>query len=207
MPPESTRRPASRMFIPNHLALVQNVKVRLQSEGASLDGPCGAWRITNEVAWALRNEGAGLLDKPGGNNCRGYATDIVCYSDGTKVDILGDGGGANQPTWNVLDEPPQPERFRPALDPSEPIPGPNPNPEPLPGDHYPGDDKADDMGRILLADYHEAGRELDALSARWALRVCWDTVKGDETGRRFTFAESVAKHRAEWRRELRLPPS
>lgn len=77
---------------------VAQVKAALLAQGHNLSGPCGAFDITANVAWGLRGQGAGVLAKPGGNNCGGYATDIVCWPD-HAIDILGDGGGANTPLW------------------------------------------------------------------------------------------------------------
>ena len=84
---------------PSHLDVVTSMKATLIQQGFFLAGPCGAFHITRHVAWALREEGMGLLAKVEGNNCDGYATDILCYPDGAIVDILGDSGGANTPTW------------------------------------------------------------------------------------------------------------
>lgn len=115
-------------------ALVEQVKAQLVAQGMNLSGPCGAFAITKRVAWALRATGAGLLAKPTGNNCDGYATDIICYPDGRIRDILGDGGGANTPQWpdgelEIVD----PSRYLAAIDPGDtPIPTPEPVPTPLP---------------------------------------------------------------------------
>jgi len=115
------------------LKLVQQVKAQLEAKGLDLSGPCGAFAIVKRVAWLLRDSGAGLLDKPAGNNCNGYAVDIVCYPNGKIRDILGDAGGANIPQWQdgeleVVD----PGRYRMALDPGdEPLPSP-PLPTPTP---------------------------------------------------------------------------
>lgn len=93
------------------LEVVREVKEDLVRRGVALTGPCGAFEITKRVAKKLN---AGLLSKPGGNNCNGYAVDIVCYADGHIYDILQDGGGLNNPTWQdagMVD----PGRFRVAL--------------------------------------------------------------------------------------------
>jgi len=96
--------------------LVVAVKTMLLREGHDLSGPCGAFAITKHVAWALKKTGAGLLSKPGGNNCEGYATDVIVYPDGQLVDILGDGGGANTPQW-AEGEDIDPSRWRPPVEP------------------------------------------------------------------------------------------
>lgn len=98
-PPPSAAQP-----VPSTSAsYVAAIKAMLEGQGVSLSGPCGAFEITKRVAWGLRGRGWGLLDKPGGNNCNGYATDIVMQNDGSGaiVDILGDGGNGNFPNWGV----------------------------------------------------------------------------------------------------------
>jgi hypothetical protein len=127
------------MAFREHGDVVSRIKAELQSRGVDLNGPCGAFQITKRVAWALRAEGAGLLSKPGGNNCDGFAVDIVMYADGAAFDVLSDSGGANVPAWGQI-EPLDPARFRAAIDPGDgapapiplPTPGPAPAPSPLP---------------------------------------------------------------------------
>lgn len=98
------------------IAYVAAVKAQLEAQGVNLLGPCGAFAITKRVAWGLRTRGAGLLAKPGGNNCDGYATDIVCWPD-RAYDILSDGGNTNGPTWNETDVDDLAFRWRPAVSP------------------------------------------------------------------------------------------
>lgn len=105
-------------------AYVAAIKSALLAQGRDLSGPCGAWTIAQNVAWGLRVRGYGLLSKPSGNNCQGFATDIVMQNDGTGVivDILGDGGGNNTPSWNVSGAGEvDPGRWRPT---PAPAPGP-----------------------------------------------------------------------------------
>lgn len=102
-------------------AYVGRVKAWLQSEGHNLNGPCGAFDIVKNVVWYLfvsGSYGVGLLEKSGGNQCDGYATDIVMYSTmhGQIIDILGDGGGNNTPQWGVSDTV-DPARWRPPVQP------------------------------------------------------------------------------------------
>jgi hypothetical protein len=86
---------------------IARVKQWLLSQGRNLSGPCGAFDIVCNAVWYLRlpYPTCGLLDKPGGNQCRGFATDIIMFSDqgGQIIDVLGDGGGANVPQWGVSD--------------------------------------------------------------------------------------------------------
>ena len=97
-------------------AYVGAVKAQLEAQGVNLLGPCGAFQITKRVAWGLRARGAGLLSKPGGNNCDGYATDIVAWPD-RAYDILSDGGNTNGPNWNETDVEDLAGRWRPAVQP------------------------------------------------------------------------------------------
>lgn len=98
-------------------AVVVAVKGELQAKGVNLQGSCGAFAITNEVATRV---GMKLLHKGGGNRAvplpdgsclsgdqtssEGYATDyLILLPSGVGVDILGDGGGANIPQWSTED--------------------------------------------------------------------------------------------------------
>jgi hypothetical protein len=93
--------------------VVVQVIAELNAKGVSMSGSCGAFRITNEVAKRL---GFYLLRKNAGNRAvpqadgsclsgeqttaPGYATDYVI--DPTTFygyDLLGDGGGANNPQF------------------------------------------------------------------------------------------------------------
>ena len=98
--------------------VVASVKAELVARGVSLVDSCGGFQITKRVAWRLRATGAGLLSKPSGNQCEGYAVDIIAYADGRIVDILTDAGGQNGPTWGP-GEPVEAARWRPAVDPGD----------------------------------------------------------------------------------------
>jgi hypothetical protein len=85
--------------------VVAQVKADLTSQGFDFNGSCGAFEITKRVAWQLKDSGAGLLSKPSGNNCNGYAVAIIAYSDGYIYKILSDASedgfptGTNGPQW------------------------------------------------------------------------------------------------------------
>lgn len=124
-----------------HLDTVREAKTFLEMQGANLSGSCGAWQISNLTAWRLRDEGAGILQKPAGNNCRGYAVDVVVYKNGQAYDVLISAGEQNGPSWNdigVLD----PARWHAPIpvedgggppDPDDPPPPPPSSPpDPLP---------------------------------------------------------------------------
>ena len=119
---------------PAHPEVVSAVKDSLVAAHTDLSG-CGAFEITKRVAWQLRGEGVGLLSKPTGNNCQGFSIDFVTYLDGSGVDILGDAGGANIPSWEAR----EPAgallgRWEAPINPGdvEPTPNPTPNPTPTP---------------------------------------------------------------------------
>jgi hypothetical protein len=105
---------------------VAQAKADLQRAGVELTGACGAAKLTNLVAWRLRPQ-YGLLGKLGGfravlrpdGSCEsggapgdptreaGVASDYL-IERGTwhGYDLLGDGGGRNDPHW-LLDATPQ----------------------------------------------------------------------------------------------------
>ena len=123
----------------SHADVVAAVKQVLVARGMNLLGNCGAFEITKRVAWQLRGEGAGLLAKPDGEGCEGFAKDIIAYPSGMIVDILiasGDLGG-NGPSWEIKPAV-EASRWRPVgRDPDgvAPIPGPpavlSPGPPPV----------------------------------------------------------------------------
>jgi hypothetical protein len=112
-----------------HADTVSSVKAALVMRGVSLSDSCGAFEITKRVAWQLRGEGAGILNKTSGNNCQGYSVDIIVYPGGAAFDILGDAGGANNPSWNPVGV--NASDYRPAFDPGD-VTGSNPGPTPGP---------------------------------------------------------------------------
>lgn len=106
---------------------VAQIKAWLLSQGENLQGPCGAFLIVANVAWGIQTlgTGCGLLSKPDGNNCMAYSTDVVCYKDFPNgsariVDILGDAGGQNNPTWQEKgsEENVAMDRWRAPIDPA-----------------------------------------------------------------------------------------
>ncbi len=119
-PPGPDPAPPQTGPVPSESAIyVAQMKALLMGQGWDLSGPCGAFLITKHVAWGLRDRGYGLLSKPGGNNCEGYATDIVMrrQANGDIIDILGDAGNGNVPMWNDPSDHVDPARWRPAVQP------------------------------------------------------------------------------------------
>lgn len=144
--------PTDRTFV------VEEVKRVLEARGVSLTGACGAFSITSRVAWALRAEGAGLLSKPIGTQCGGFAVDIIAYRDGSYVDCLIDAGGANTPAWQVKPDVFDAARWTAPSDPDSftaPAPTDPPTPTPAP---EPPDELRDVMREVieLLGPIHDA---------------------------------------------------
>lgn len=110
--------------------LVAQIKADLVARGEDLSGPCGAFKITKRVAWALRREGYFLLKKPSGNNCEGYSVDYIVHESGQGYDILSDAGGANTPGFTPGDTFTA-DRLGAPIDPVDPV-GTIPTPTPLP---------------------------------------------------------------------------
>jgi hypothetical protein len=101
---------------------VAQVKAALEAQGVPLSGPCGAFEIVENVAYGLRFVGYGLLEKSGGNNCKSYATDvIVCPNRIDIVDLLGDSGGLNTPSWHVRPNEVTSDRWRAPIPPTHPV--------------------------------------------------------------------------------------
>lgn len=69
--------------------------------------------------------------------------------------------------------------------------------KPYPGDLY----FIEKVGMPLEADYTLAGQRLNAGSSTWFARTIFDAIAGT-----MTMEQSIAKHRAEWRAALGLPP-
>jgi hypothetical protein len=107
--------------------VVANVKANLIARGISLLGSDGAFEITKRVAWALRESGIGLLDKPTGNHAEFpvgsgnfFSVDVLCYQDGVYVDMLVASGAANTPAWQIQPSAADvPAKWRAPLDPGD----------------------------------------------------------------------------------------
>jgi hypothetical protein len=115
----------------DHTDVVRAVKAQVVASGVNVDADeCARFEVTKRVAIHLASEQAGLLAKPSGNNCQGYAVDIVAFPSGQIVDILGGGTeGPNTPQYMRL-APVDPGRWRAPL-PIDATPTPQPStPEP-----------------------------------------------------------------------------
>ncbi len=111
--------------------VVAHVKADLVARGVSLSGTCGAFEVTKRVAWTLRASGWGLIAKPSGENCQGYAGDKLVSSTGRFVDLLIDQGGANTPAWQ--ERAASADELAARVDPMDPgdTPAPAPGPPPI----------------------------------------------------------------------------
>lgn len=142
----------SWLWAQDHLEDVKRIRRELTARGVIPAGivnpgnnerPCGVHEITRRVAWALRAEGWGLLEKSSGNHCewkgQRYSMDFVVMPDGRSVDIAvgGDFDGVTTdaaPAWHVEMNANHIGRWRPPIDPEDaPAPVPTPGPiEPTP---------------------------------------------------------------------------
>lgn len=118
---------AKACTMPNHQGLVENVKNYLIAKGQQFNSYCDAFEIVKRVAWALRNEGAGLMTTFHTTQCGGFSADVIAYPDGSGVDILGCAGGPtpdctnNAPSWQPgPDNPEAGVDYAPATDPGDP---------------------------------------------------------------------------------------
>ena len=81
--------------IPNHIDVVKQPRARYEA----LRGPERAHRIVNAVAWALREEGAGLFLKTGGTRFADRSLDVIIFKSGETFDVLKDAEGKAEPAW------------------------------------------------------------------------------------------------------------
>jgi hypothetical protein len=84
--------------------------------------PAGAFEVTKRVAWAYRNEGAGLLIKNGGENIvswkgRSFSASRVCLPNGHIYQVLSDVPTTNAPSFQDNDYV-DPSLYVPAIDPN-----------------------------------------------------------------------------------------
>jgi hypothetical protein len=108
----------------DHADLVIAVENYLESRGIDMTGNCGGFEVVKRVAWALRDEGAGVMSTFHSSACseNGYSGDLVAYSDNSAVDILTLAtSGTPSPHW--LPNPPSTEsgvNYVPPSDPGDP---------------------------------------------------------------------------------------
>lgn len=89
----------------NHAGEVAMAKDELISEGMTFSQSSpecpDRFAITKRAVQKIGG-GAGFLDKPGGNNCEGFAVDIIAFPDGYIYDVLnGTTPDGNGPMWGA----------------------------------------------------------------------------------------------------------
>lgn len=171
------------------------------------------------VAWAvhlaLPQLGVGLNGKRG--NPQDMSQDILAFRNDTGCvnacapgwlelrDIIGNAGTSQASlvygdvTQKTIDLNEKGCWIAPEPVGGEPVPIPEPVPEVPP---YPGDPVFDAVGVALFADYAHAGNAPDPQMGRWFGRTIYDWLAGVTP----TLDASIAKHRADWRAALGLPP-
>ena len=133
----------------------------------------------------------------------GVSHDAIA-SPSQRVDLLGGGndgpdpiGSPATPQW--LEIPPENWRPNNPIIPFEGTAPPVTPPAPV-VPPYPGDPVFDQIGVVLFADYAQAGQPPNPGMGRWFGRTTFDYLAG------MPMADSIKKHRAEWREALGLPP-
>lgn len=86
-----------------HADTVALAKQIVIDRGVDISTICGAFEITKQAAWMLRDIGAGLVDKPTGTQCDGYSVDGVMFQDGAFYDVLIGKTSVNGPAWSHSD--------------------------------------------------------------------------------------------------------
>ena len=114
------------------------------------------------------------------------------------IDVIGAAGSTGAyPTWQVFSVAPEANGAWVQPGPVVPVPPPVPSPPVMPP--YPGDPVFDEIGVVLFGDYAQAGQSPNVGMGRWFGRTVYDYLAG------MPVADSIAKHRAEWRAALGLP--
>jgi len=199
------------MSVPNHFFIVERV---YDAGTYDLTTRAAQARFVDDVVVALHayDPRWGHLRKmPGQTHLHHHAEDAALYRwptgtagypDGAAqaVDFIGGAGGAHP----VLQWSPDPVAYYTDADWLDPVDHERaPTPTPPIAPPYPGDQVWDAVGATLFADYAEAGQAPNARMGRWFGRVMYDWLAQHEP----TLDASLAKHRAEWRALLGLPPS
>jgi len=172
----------------SHQTVVAQKKAILLSRGEDVSGPCGAFKITREVAAdpSVKSEGWGLVHSTGsGCAISGdvYRSDTLMQPNGFTVDILtrseSDNGNTsnnnafNIPSWDQTGNQ-DPANWRAPLSSNVapvpmPVPGPTPTPAPVP---MPILDLTGVYERIKAAEaaterqYSDLSRRIDAVSGQ-----------------------------------------
>ncbi len=120
----------------NYISLVQAARRDTINAGIDVNqDECSRFAVLNRAAWTISrvDPDVGLLWKPTGNNCDGYAVDVLCWPDGVIVDCLGAGpDGPCSALWQENAVHVDPSRWRAPLPPppsrvlNPPVPTPDP---------------------------------------------------------------------------------
>ena len=193
------------MSVPNY----SNVPQQLFNTGLfNLKTEDGQGAFTDAVVATLHgiDERWGHLKKKSGQSqLHGHGEDSALYladepGQSQAVDFIGGAGGSNpQPGWIVDDPRYSKSDWRDPFDhgyEAAPVPPPSAMPP------YPGDQVFDAVGVVLFADYAEAHNAPDPQMGSWFGRTIYDWLAKVTP----TLDASIAKHRAEWRAILGLPP-
>lgn len=178
-------------------AFITHVLARLKAEGYAGWGYVGKTNGEGQYRPPI-----GFPRQVGPYVITGVSHDAI-GSANQRVDLLGGGndgpdplGTPAQPQW--MDIPPEHWRSNNPIIPFDgpvvPVPPPAPVLPP-----YPGDPVFDEIGSALFADYAQAGQPPNAGMGRWLGRTVYDYLAG------MSMADSITKHRAEWRAALGLP--
>jgi hypothetical protein len=205
------------MAIPNLVPLIKPLCDRFPSAWAKAKAPHDDGEFNARVCAVLYYEQG--LTAVGRNGKRGNPTDlsrdiINWKGEGPNPDPVNGGFGTiidfiashESPSASIAQFYPDPNGPGAWVKPltlaqidagAPPVPPSTPPVAVYPGDLY----FIEKVGMPLEADYALAGQQLNAGSATWFGRTIFDAVAGA-----LTMDASVAKHRAEWRAALGLPP-
>jgi len=195
--------------IPNYQHIVEQVKLaHPQAWKDAHTGNVGTEDFIRLVAAEIHARDA----RCGLNGKRGDPKDISddalnFYGEGTDYDptrnhapctvidvIAGAGSPSAAPAWQVVSNPNAPSAA--AWVAPSPVNPPPPAPTLPP---YPGDPVFDEIGNALFYDYALAAQPPNPGMGRWFSRTVYDYLAG------MPMADSITKHRAEWRAALGLP--
>lgn len=97
-PPGGQNPPPQGGGIANQIDVVIAARATYDALGPGVER---AGRITNQVAWDLRNQGVGVVRKTSGTNWMGWSIDVIMVSPGgATYDILRDAEGDAEPQWS-----------------------------------------------------------------------------------------------------------
>lgn len=87
------------LLLPNSTFAQQSV---VEKYRRNYPTPLGAENTIKLLRQIAKEVGGGVLTKTSGNNCLGYSCDIICFSDGSHFDVLGDSDNLAIPQWELV---------------------------------------------------------------------------------------------------------